>query len=591
MAAKDPEDLATFVIPGALRRIAGARFFDRGEDYYADGAVRSLREHGNGVKAVVQGTHSYRVRLRVEGGELDYDCTCPVGRDGDFCKHCVAVGLAWHERSQVDGEGATEDASIAGGEEDLRAYLLGLDKERLASLLLDHAEEDERLHRKLTIRAAGSGENGKPDLSVWKRALDDAVAVDDFVHYREVYDHVSGIDEVIDSIEELFQAGQADGVIELAEHGLETVEQSIEYMDDSDGWLGGLLDRLRELHLEACRRARPDPVELAERLFEWETDSPYDTFYRAAVVYADVLGEAGQAAYRRLAEAEWAKVRELGPGDDDPERFGARSRITQIMEDFAKASGDFDALVAVKSRDLSRPHDFLGIAELYREAGISELALDWAERGWRAFAGDRRDERLREFIADAYQRLGRHDEALALIWEPFAQYPSLATYRQLERHARRAEQWPAWRDKALALVRERIADKQAEPPGQWAWARDPLSDHSLLVEIFLHEGERDGAWSEAQEGGCSGNLWLTLANGREKDHPEDSVGIYKNHIATLLRNTGNRVYEEAVGFLDKVGGLLAGSGQEGSFRPYLTEIRATHRRKRNLIKLLDGKGW
>jgi len=49
----------------------------------------------------------------------------------------------------------------------------------------------------------------------------------------------------------------------LAEHGLAELEGSLEHVDDSDGWLGGLLGRLQELHLEACRRVRPDPVELA----------------------------------------------------------------------------------------------------------------------------------------------------------------------------------------------------------------------------------------------------------------------------------------------------------------------------------------
>lgn len=43
------------------------------------------------------------------------------------------------------------------------------------------------------------------------------------------------------------------------------MEQAIESVDDSDGEMGGLLERLRELHLAACRVARPDPAELAAR--------------------------------------------------------------------------------------------------------------------------------------------------------------------------------------------------------------------------------------------------------------------------------------------------------------------------------------
>ncbi len=41
----------TVVTPRLLRRVAGERFFGRGEAYFAEGAVRSLRRDGGGVKA------------------------------------------------------------------------------------------------------------------------------------------------------------------------------------------------------------------------------------------------------------------------------------------------------------------------------------------------------------------------------------------------------------------------------------------------------------------------------------------------------------------------------------------------------------
>ncbi len=55
--------------------------------------------------------------------------------------------------------------------------------------------------------------------------------------------------------------------------------------------------------------------------------------------------------------------------------------------------------------------------------------------------------------------------------------------------------------------------------------------------------------------------------------------------------TGDRVYEEAIGVLEKIRAILVRSGQDAKFRPLLTEIRATHRRKRKLMKMLDRKGW
>ena len=228
--------------------MAGGRFFERGEAYHASGAVKSIRAKDGGVAAIVDGTRRYRVRLRVEDGELEHDCSCPVGYEGDVCKHCVAVGPAWHA-----GEAEADDGdAAAAAEADVRGYLMGLAKDDLVALILDQMDEDEHLHRRLSLRAAQS-RPGDADLSIWQRALDSALDSNDYVDYHAAYDYAGGIDEVIDALDDLLRAGQAPSVIALAEYGLEAIES----VDDSDGWLGGLLERLQALHLAACRLTRP----------------------------------------------------------------------------------------------------------------------------------------------------------------------------------------------------------------------------------------------------------------------------------------------------------------------------------------------
>jgi hypothetical protein len=64
-------------------------------------------------------------------------------------------------------------------------------------------------------------------------------------------------------------------------------------MDDSDGYLGGILEKLQAVHLAACKQAKADPVALARRLFAWELGTSWGTFYGAAATYADVLGQKG----------------------------------------------------------------------------------------------------------------------------------------------------------------------------------------------------------------------------------------------------------------------------------------------------------
>jgi uncharacterized Zn finger protein len=404
----------------AIARLAGARSLERGEEYVKWGAVGRLRIAAESVAATVQGTHPYEVRIGVEDGRLAFACSCPVRMDGAFCKHCVAVALCWL------GEGMP-----AGPTRDVvRAYLLSLDREQLVELLVEHARDDERLDerlQRLVVRHA----NGAGDVAAYRAFIDRAFAVHGFVAYRDAYNYFAGITETVDALDELLADGRAEAVVELAEHALRALAGAVERVDDSDGGTGEVVERLEELHRQACLAARPDPVALAERLLDWELESELDIFDRAAVRYADVLGEAGLDRYRELAEVRWSAVPALRPGDSDRGGNGERFRITRIMEALAELSGDLDQQVAVRSRDLSDGYAFLRLAELCLEHDRPELALRWAERGLAAFL-ERPDPRLRAFVADRYRHADRRQEALELSRLAFADRPGLETYTQLK---------------------------------------------------------------------------------------------------------------------------------------------------------------
>ncbi len=78
-----------------MKRLASPRSYARGEAYLDEGRVGLLRAGADRVSATVQGSESYTVELRAQKGLLRSVCSCPVGAEGEFCKHCVAVALAW----------------------------------------------------------------------------------------------------------------------------------------------------------------------------------------------------------------------------------------------------------------------------------------------------------------------------------------------------------------------------------------------------------------------------------------------------------------------------------------------------------------
>jgi uncharacterized Zn finger protein len=575
--------LGDLIDRNALRQLAGSRYYRRGEGYFEDGAIESLRVVDETITGKVRGTHLYRTELSVDEGEIVFACSCPLGMDGEFCKHLVATGLAWLSRGA-----SSDDRFETKSREDLRRFLSKKKKVELVEMIVEQTDRDDALRERLLMRVAASGAAGA-GLDTFKATIDDAISVEHFVHYDGMWDYSERLEQVAESLRNLVEAGSATAAIELAEHALACAESSIEHVDDSAGIMGQFLGELEEIHLTACRIAKPDPIVLARRLLAWQLRCEWDTFSSAAIDYADVLGESGLRAYRELAEAEWATVPLLEPGEDDHDRYRKRYPITRIMRNLAELSGDPDELIEVESRDLSDPWRFLEIAKRCAEAGRHDDALEWAERGVRSFKGDT-DRRLLEFLAGEYQRRERHDEAMEIVWSLFTRQPSMDTYSVLRDHAKRAKAWPEWRDRALKHIRKTIADRKRAQRGKRNDRWSAAADHSLLVEIFLNERKYEDAWNEAESGGCQERHWLALARHREKSHPLEAAAAYQRLVEPIINRKDNHAYKEAAQLVVKIRSLMNAAEKGDEFEAYLDELRGAHKRKRNFMAALDRAG-
>jgi uncharacterized Zn finger protein len=594
--------LETAFAPQALRALAWQRSFERGAGYAADGRVKRLKVEREEVTATVRGTQPYRVRLWIEDGELAYSCTCPVAADGLFCKHCVAVGLVMHEAAT-----GAHPAGRRRAVDHVRTYLEGLDKARLIDLVMSQAGDDELLRGRLEVEAARA-RGATADLKDYRRIIRQVITPRGFVDYRSMYDYTRAVDDLVDSLSDLLAAGFGTQVIELSEHALACLEDASGNVDDSSGRLSDIKARICGLHHEACVAAQPDPVALAERLFEWELHSDWETFFGAAESYADVLGAAGLAVYRRRAEEAWARTPALEPGQEHD--FG-RFAITHIMETLARVSGDLDMLIAVEAHDLSSPYRFAEIVTICRDAGRFEEALAWAERGIAVYP-DCTDTRLVEVLAEEYERCGRDADALTVMWSFLERRPTVDSYMRLKAHAAKDGDWDEWRGRAL----ERLRNAASEPgppigtmpmlgmPGLPAAAqrrtrtlasvRPPVvrwaSDRSEVVKALLWEGDADAAWEEAVAGGCSTALWMQVAAARAAHHPADALPVYKREAERLIAQKNKRAYEEAVELLLQIEDLMERL-RGGEFSEYLDAVKAKHKQKRSLMTLLDEADW
>jgi hypothetical protein len=186
----------------------------------------------------------------------------------------------------------------------VRRFLADLEKSALVELIIDRAEIDPVFLHALSLEKS-KHQGRAPDVAGLRRLISDAFAAQDLPSYEEEPRDAPNLHAILDTLSQLLKRGHAQAVVELAEYALEIGQESLEQFDDWEGELGDVLDHLKQLHLAACAAAHTDPEALARRLFTWELQSEGEVFLGAVETYAEVLGKAGMAAHRELAETAW----------------------------------------------------------------------------------------------------------------------------------------------------------------------------------------------------------------------------------------------------------------------------------------------
>ncbi|MFI9384342.1 DUF6880 family protein [Kutzneria sp. NPDC052558] len=455
----------------------------------------------------------------------------------------------------------------------LREFLCAQDSAWLADELLTAARADPLLRARLDV-AAGVDTADAYDERALRKRLQRAIEIHDFVDYGGAYSYFHQVDEALDAVEELIDGGFPQSAAKLAVYALELLEGNAGLIDESDGGLGSALGRAQEIHLDACSVAVTDPVALAELLVARALASDHEVFLTALPDYESVLGPTGVARYRELVERAWQAL----PPKKPREHGGRRFVITYLMEQLAERYGGADALIEVLARDVTSGYDMLRIANRLCADGRDDEALEWLGRGMAEFPPD---SRLRTLAADCHVRAGRRAEAGELLWANFTDRPSLADYIALSDAT--AEQFPAWRARAVTLLRSRPA--ATERFTAMTYARP--SGHSTLVEVLLWEGNDEAAWQAAVDGGCRDELWLRLARQRAATHPADAIPVLLAAADQSIGHKNRDSYRVAAGLLAEAGPLFARCDRQKDFRSHLAALRAAHRPKRALREELD----
>jgi len=567
-----------------IRALASDKTFARGKAYFHEGAVGTIDEDGDTISATVTGTYPYYVELTNNDGELVFDCTCPVGEDGEFCKHAVALALAWLENAGEEvfheDEPKTPKKKRASKADTLRHYLETLSEHELRDALIDAAERDRDLRDRLLLAAKSRDSRSIADL---RGLINQATNTRGYIDWRDAWQYGERLTELAAALEKRIDSSDTR-LVELIEQAITQAESALEHIDDSDGDVYPGIERLRDVHLLACSRLHPEPLALADRLFRLQMEGTWDTFYTILPDYEAALGETGLARYHELVETQWEKLPVLTAKDANKSWDARRNRLEAAMTALAKQRGDVDAILAIQSRDLSSPMRYLKLAQLLAEHRRYDEALTWANNGITAFRQQDRIEDLLTFCIEEHLRRGNADDVEKLAWQLFERHPNHQAFKELLKTAKQIGRHDEVREKALAFLAARVAAEEAsgEKPSVWS----PYT-RNTLVEIHLAEDNGEAMWATLKGGLTSPTLWERCATMRGKTHPEDAIALYYKLLpGAVNEGTRNARYETAFRLVQSIGKLRRKQGKTAEFATELARIRLEYKAKRNFMKAL-----
>ncbi|MGH2523943.1 MAG: SWIM zinc finger family protein [Anaerolineales bacterium] len=127
----------------------------KGQDYFEQGRVHDRIRTSEGLRARVEGTYTYSVRIRERGSDLACACSCPYQANwGGECKHIQAVLLAWIKEPETFKRVA-----------DWRGLLARKSKDELLEILIEVLEAYPHLVDEMALEAE-KPEQFKPEAAI-----------------------------------------------------------------------------------------------------------------------------------------------------------------------------------------------------------------------------------------------------------------------------------------------------------------------------------------------------------------------------------------------------------------------------------------
>lgn len=551
----------------ALRTAAGALIYSRGHSIRS--SATGLRISDSSATCSVLGTDLYSVTLDWASGSVSGTCTCPYFQGGKFCKHMVACGVAVIAEQNTDDDAvfspiqqlsSAQPTAAENGktnhDRDLRQIVDVLDEDTVRALLTTAAEHDPALERLLRSHTAEPGDLGNELLQVTKAGL----RVYGFIDYYASSDVADQAGQVLDELELQLSTGAADAAAPALLHAVKRLRRIVENADDSNGVIGDQCQRALDLYARACREGSPDTVRLAKWLVNFRAESPGWPEVRLQD-FIDALDERGLSSYRKAVQKAV---------QDSSRDIAYSSDLDRMRLELADHDGEVDTAVAILAE--GEPPEYGAIVRRLFGADRPGEAMRWVDRAVDAGkVADRHNDYWLSAgeVAELYRSDGRDEDGLRLLQDHFRRSPNRRTYTLLVTFAENLDR----RDE----VHQWAID------AAWETARSGRHYGNPVIDIALHAGDLELAWSAADELGASSS-WHQLAVHSAERYPERAYELFRTDVEKHLPHTNTRLYPMVAEELATMRSLARAAHIEDQFTAYLASIKTKYGNRPRMMK-------
>lgn len=225
------------------------KILTRGFDYYENGKVTSVEEIDDNVyEAEVEGTELYTVEVALDGRAniTNSECDCPYDM-GEYCKHQVAVFLTLRDmKSRIS---AGKSAAIKKKAVDIRKILSDRSKDELVDFLYNIASEYKEIKRRIELNFDSRSDEDEiyKSIALIHTYISRSSDRSGFVSYGNTYEAVEGAELVLEKVNGAVKQNRIMHALDLTLCVVHEMMDLLDDADDSDGVIGGVIERSFDL--------------------------------------------------------------------------------------------------------------------------------------------------------------------------------------------------------------------------------------------------------------------------------------------------------------------------------------------------------